>query len=50
MWGGHNYAFMADVIVNKMIIIIRGLRMKAKKCLYEGVILSTTLYGAEEKC
>ena len=24
-----------------------GLRIKAKKCLYEGVIVPTTLYGAE---
>ena len=22
VWGGHNYAFMADVIVRKMIIVI----------------------------
>ena len=25
----------------------RGLRIKAKKCLYEGVIAPTALYGAE---
>ena len=25
----------------------RGLRIKAKKCLYEGVILPTALYGPE---
>ena len=25
----------------------RGLRIKAKKCLYEGVIVPTALYGAE---
>ena len=25
----------------------RGLGIKAKKCLYEGVIVSTALYGAE---
>ena len=25
----------------------RGLGMKAKKCLYEGVIVPTALYGAE---
>ena len=32
----------------------RGLGIKAKKCLYEGVIVPTALYGAEacgfEKC
>ena len=26
----------------------RGLRIKAKKCLYEGVIVPMALYGAEE--
>ena len=25
----------------------RGLRIKAKKCLYEGIIVPTVLYGAE---
>ena len=25
----------------------RGLRIKAKKCLYEGIIVPTALYGAE---
>ena len=25
----------------------RGLRIKAKKCIYEGVIVTTALYGAE---
>ena len=25
----------------------RGLGLKAKKCLYEGVIVPTALYGAE---
>ena len=28
----------------------RGLGIKAKKCLYEGVIVSTALYGAEAWC
>ena len=27
----------------------RGLGIKAKKCLYEGVIVSTVLYGAEAR-
>ena len=31
----------------KSVLSDRGLGMKAKKCLYEGVIVSTTLYGAE---
>ena len=31
----------------KSMQINRGLRIKAKKCLYEGVIVPTALYGAE---
>ena len=31
----------------KSVLSNRGLRTKAKKCLYEGVIVPTTLYGAE---
>ena len=31
----------------KSILSNRGLRIKAKKCLYEGVIVPTALYGAE---
>ena len=32
----------------KSVLHNRGLRINAKKCLYEGVIVPTTLYGAEE--
>ena len=31
----------------KSILSNRGLGIKAKKCLYEGVIVPTALYGAE---
>ena len=31
----------------KSVLSNRGLGVKAKKCLYEGVIVSTALYGAE---
>ena len=31
----------------KSVLSSRGLGIKAKKCLYEGVIVPTTLYGAE---
>ena len=31
----------------KNVLSNRGLWIKAKKCLYEGVIVPTTLYGAE---
>ena len=31
----------------KSVLSNRGLRIKAKKCLYEGVIVLTALYGAE---
>ena len=31
----------------KSVLSNRGLGMKAKKCLYEGVIVPTALYGAE---
>ena len=40
----------------KSVLSNRGLGIKAKKCLYEGVIVPTALYGAEacrmgyEKC
>ena len=30
----------------KSVLSNRGLRIKAKKCIYEGVIASTALYGA----
>ena len=31
----------------KSVLSNRGLGLKAKKCLYEGVIVPTALYGAE---
>ena len=31
----------------KSVLSNRGLRVKAKKCLYEGVIVPTALHGAE---
>ena len=31
----------------KSVLSNRGLGIKAKKCLYEGVIVPTALYGAE---
>ena len=31
----------------KIVLSNRGLGIKAKKCLYEGVIVPTALYGAE---
>ena len=31
----------------KSVLSNRGLGIKAKKCLYEGVIIPTALYGAE---
>ena len=31
----------------KSVLSNRGLRIKTKKCLYEGVIVPTALYGAE---
>ena len=34
----------------KIILTNRGLGIKAKKCLYEGVIVPTALYGAEAWC
>ena len=33
--------------VLKSVLSYRGLGIKAKKCLYEGVIVPTALYGAE---
>ena len=33
--------------VQKSLLSNRGLGIKTKKCLYEGVIVPTTLYGAE---
>ena len=33
--------------VLKSVLNNRGLGIKAKKCLYEGVIVSTALYGAK---
>ena len=35
--------------VLKSVLSNRGLGIKAKKCLYEGVILPTALYGAEAR-
>ena len=32
----------------KNVLSNRGLGIKAKKCLYEGVIVLTVLYGTEE--
>ena len=34
----------------KSVLSNRGLGIKAKKCLYEGVIVPTALYGTEECC
>ena len=34
-------------LVLKSVLSNRGLGIKAKKCLYEGVIVPTALYGAE---
>ena len=34
----------------KSVLRNRGLGIKAKKCLYEGVIVPTALYGAEACC
>ena len=34
----------------KNVLSNRGLRINAKKCLYEGVIVPTALYGAEAWC
>ena len=34
----------------KSVLSNRGLGIKAKKCLYEGVIVPTALYGAEAWC
>ena len=34
----------------KSVLSNRGLETKAKKCLYEGVIVPTTLYGADAWC
>ena len=34
----------------KSVLSNRGLGIKAKKCLYEGVIVTTALYGAEAWC
>ena len=31
----------------KSVLSNRGLEIKAKKCLYDGVIVPTALYGAE---
>ena len=36
--------------VLKSVLSNRGLGIKAKKCLYEGVIVPTVLYGAEAWC
>ena len=33
----------------KRVLSNRGLEIKAKKCLYEGVIIPTALYGAEAR-
>ena len=33
----------------KSVLSNRGLGIKAKKCLYEGVIIPTALYGAEHE-
>ena len=33
--------------VLKSVLSNRGLRIKTKKCLYEGVIVPTAVYGAE---
>ena len=39
--------FDRDVVNRRMRGIERGLGIKAKKCLYEGVIVPTALYGVE---
>ena len=42
MYEGHRaWGALKSVLINK------GLEIKAKKCLYEGVIIPTALYGAE---
>ena len=33
----------------KSVVSNKGLGIKAKKCLYEGVIVPTALYGAEAR-
>ena len=46
MWYRMNEAYRAWGAL-KSVLGNRGLSIKAKKCLYEGKILPTALYGAE---
>ena len=36
------------LVAPKSVLSNRGIGIKAKKCLYEGIIAPTALYGAEE--
>ena len=45
MWGVHTYYRAWGAL--KSVLSNRGLGIKAKKCLHEGVIVPTALYGAE---
>ena len=38
---------MGSAVSVPSVLSNRGLWIKAKKCLYEGVIIPTALYGAE---
>ena len=46
MWHKKNEGYRAWGVL-KSVLSNRGLGIKAKKCLYEGVIVPTALYGAE---
>ena len=43
-----NEGYRASGVLSKSVLSNRGLGIKAKKCLDEGVIEPTALYGAEE--
>ena len=44
----HSYlSFFIHHLVATQLVCHRGLGIKAKKCLYEGVIVPTAMYGAE---
>ena len=42
-----NEGYRAWGVLKKSVLSNRGLGIKAKRCLYEGVIVPTALYGAE---
>ena len=42
-----NEGYRAWGVLKSVLSIYRGSGIKAKKCLYEGVIVPTALYGAE---